>query len=206
METNLEETLAQMLCLALERPVAKEQVKLFSDVGNNKLIYSVPTPDGEYLAVAVPRDLPEGSEEYDLLNEYRLLKLFYSEAEEFFPKPGIYIESETHRIFTMELLPQRRIREVKPELIEEEQRELVWQIGYVMGVTYGRTGYFTEEPHDDNILCEHDGEPIVKLIDTAHFIEGDLEQLKEATYREQDLCDVYQEEFEEGLENGLNEA
>ncbi len=223
-EQSIEESIAQLLCLALERPVTKEQVNLFSDIGNYKFIYSVSTSDennvlsdenrpnmedvdyNDYLAVAVPRETPIGEEEYDLLEEFRLLKLFYREAEDFFPKPGIYIESDTHRIFTMELLPQRRIRKVKPELDDRELGEVVWQIGYAMGVTYGRTGYFTEEPHDDNILVEHDGDPIVKLIDTAHFIEGSKEELIQYAYKFQDICEVYEAEFLEGLENGMNEA
>lgn len=196
--------LIQLLTQALKNPISPDQVQLYSDVGNYKQVYKLKLDDKSLLAVAVAREA-----DYDLYGEFKLLERLHDEVPEYFPDPAFYHERDGHRVMAMEFFPQPTIRQTKSILIGSRRLEelTAHQIGFALGLTHQRTGYITDEPHDDNILVGIETNPItIKLIDAAHFREGSLDELREAAYEQQDLCKTYRRCFNEGIRYGRDEA
>ena len=196
------EHIAVLLKEPLKRDVSPDEITLLSDFGMNKVVFSIDDGPTELLAIACPR-----SEDYDLYGEFQLLKKLHANAGDFFPEPKFFYESSLDRLFAMERLPQKMMSDVKKSpRYDQIQSALAFQIGYAMGFTYGKTGLFTEEPHDGNILASDEDMPVVKLIDAAHFIPGskrDLFEIVLKTYGyEREECVENPREFVDGLTRG----
>ena len=73
--------------------VSPEEIKLVSDVGQNKIVFSAPYQNKEIIATALPR-----SKDYDLHREYELLNQLHQGAQEIFPQPVFYFETNENEI------------------------------------------------------------------------------------------------------------
>jgi hypothetical protein len=127
--------LARTLREALGLDIRSSDIRLHSEEGANKLIFSAPYHSKRIIALALPI-----FSEYDLHKEYLLLSRLYTDVPEFFPEPLFYAETREKKVMGMELLPHESIRVLKTttnlNYDEDMQRRLAASIGYALGFTY----------------------------------------------------------------------
>lgn len=192
--------LEALLAIKYDQPEYTPRAKLFSEVGKNKKIFSANIPGSEIIAVAAPM-----YREYDLKREYDLLKKLHEAHPEYFAKPIFYFSEEGCAVFGMEMFEHDRLKVIKNRLDPQEEETLVFDIGYALGRVFERTGMYTEDPNENNILAlekeEEEGFE-VKLIDTDHYTEGDIQDLYEAFGNVNQICNQYWDTFKDGIYEG----
>ena len=88
-------------------------------------------------------------------------------------------------------------------------RELAYQIGVAMGEVHAKTGRFSSEPHDGNILARatEDNKLDIRFCDAIQFREGDLEAAVRAVLinkGERPECFRFIKQFRNGLSQGTS--
>ena len=198
------EMLSNYLSDYFKKEISIEQISFLSDRGMNKRVFTF--NDDKILAIAIPKGA-----DYDLGSEFKKLKLLYNNVSLYFPKPEFYLDTIDQEIMGMEFLPHKPIGDLKALLSESQQESLSRNIGESMGYTLGKTGLFTEEPHDYNILAQSVNDSMeVKLIDADHFIPGNIRDVASIVLRtyahDREECVKYPKSFLEGLEKGYYAA
>ncbi|MBI2573662.1 hypothetical protein HYV86_07390 [Candidatus Woesearchaeota archaeon] len=199
--SDIKEHIRSLVCKGLGNEYSDSSITLFSDDGTQKIIYDVSRPTGEsLLVVAVPRE-----KEYDLPEEYAKLEHLYDKVPDFFPKPLFYEEEGALKVFGMQRFPHKSLEQQLERLERNvDLREGVsFEIGNAMGYTFALTGMYSTAPHEGNILCRTvKGTIDIKLVDAAHFEEGNLRNLRQSVQGELPWCNKVL--FRNGLENGLD--
>ena len=151
---------------------------VFVDNGNEKGIYRVRTQDGIYVAAAANRDCdhPGGT----LLQEYNVLHALYAGAPEFFPRPRAHYESEEDgmegELMIMEFLPQVNLMRFGDSGKSLDRRKLAYLLGEAIATVNAKTGRYSSDPHDGNILVGGEGKNLdIKFCDAIQFKTGSLE-------------------------------
>ena len=147
--------------------------------GSEKGVYKVKSDDGTFLAAAGARD-----KNRRLLPEYNALHSLYDKAPEFFPRPIAHYSpeqvQETGDLFLMELLPHLDLMHFDKRSYPRDGmyfRDLASAIGKGVSIVHAKTGMYSSEPHDGNILVRLDdnGELALRFCDAIQFREGSIE-------------------------------
>ena len=217
-------------CMVLVKPLSKEEVErhenlireyfsqiqgqdhpeiVFVDNGNEKGVYRVETQEGVHVAVAANRDYdsPGGT----LLQEYNILHALYSGAPEFFPKPKAHYQSSTtdvsDELLVMEFLPHLNVMRHADRAEVFDRRKFAYLLGEAVAKVNAKTGRFSSDPHDGNILLRGEGQDLeLKFCDAIQFKTGSLEDgvrsiLVDRNARPEAYRFIHR--FKEGLARGI---
>ncbi|MFA6462117.1 MAG: hypothetical protein WCV90_07685 [Candidatus Woesearchaeota archaeon] len=152
--------------------------------GNEKGVYKVFVDDNVYLAAAASL-----TPERRLLKEYTVLHQLYDGAPDLFPRPIAHYSPENVQasgdLIIMEFLPHQNIMEFDKFSYRGKEgfhRALAYTIGRSVAIVQRKTGRYSSEPHDGNILVKlgPEGQLDLRFCDAIQFLEGSLEQAVEA--------------------------
>lgn len=161
--------------------------------GHQKGVYKVKIGDQEFTAVAANRD-----KYTKLLEEYNILHKLCSSAPEFFPRAISHYKSpnkETpEEVMVMELLPHVDLDRFKKNgsvRVPDFHRRLAYELGRAVAEVHIRTGMYSSEPHDGNIMILVDpenpaGDLYLKFVDAIQFMEGSVEDAVRAMLASRD--------------------
>ncbi|GEM_PF-1871503 len=181
--------------------------------GAEKGVYKVKLSKGEFLAAAAARQKAR-----KLLDEYTILHKLYGAIPDYFPKPVAHYrdpsEEDLGDLLVMELLPHLDLTKFDKHSYEGSlgfHRELAYQLGVAFAKVHAKSGYFSTEPHDGNVLVrvEERNKLEVKFCDAIQFKQGTLEEAVDSVMGYRDFrpeCFRFIIQFRKGLAQGLNEA
>jgi hypothetical protein len=182
--------------------------------GVEKGIYRVRSGSEEFLAAAASKDVRR-----ELLSEYNILGNLYRGAKEFFPRPISHYSpedvDELGELFLMQFLPHLNLMDFDKSKFNgtglQYTQELAYQIGKSVAIVHSKTGRYSSEPHDGNILAKvnDDNGLELKFCDAIQFRSGDIEQAVRAIISSKDErreCYSQIKSFRNGLADGLNIA
>ncbi len=182
--------------------------------GQEKGIYKVVTPTEQLLAAAGSIDLSR-----KLLPEYNLLNILHTSAPKFFPRPiAHYAPKDANSrgdLFLMEFLPHVDVDYIKPSDFQKQGgyfRNLAYEIGRGVAIVNYKTGRFSSEPHDGNILVKltNEGQAIdIKFCDVIQFRQGNLEDAAQSILEDKFMrpeCFRFIGKFRKGLVQGMSEC
>ena len=148
--------------------------------GVEKGVYRVEFNNQKVLAAAAARD-----ETRLLLEEYNILTHLYRGAARFFPAPkGHYVPQNgtLGEVLLMEFLPHLDIDRFLQESprVENFYRKLAYQLGKAVAAVNIKTGRYSSEPHNGNILVRSKKDNVeIKFCDAIQFKTGSLEDATE---------------------------
>lgn len=175
-------------------------------VGNGveKGVYRVDWRDESIIAAAAAID-PGAS----LLKEYFILSELYDMSPNFFPKPYSHSASRNGlgEMIAMELLKHIDLKQfrIKNDIkVDDLHRKLSYLIGRSIGEVTQKTGRYSSEPHDGNILAKlnKNNEIEIKFCDASQFLEGTIEDACQSilTFKEdRPECFRFINKFRKGL-------
>jgi len=177
----------------------------FIDNGIHKLVYKVRTPQEELIAVAAAYDESNLEKEFDKLDE------LHQSCPQLFPEAKSVFTQDDIDVILMEFLPHVRVDKFKAANPGRD-REIARSIGYATGYVLKRTGQFTEEPHNGNILLGLDGNIVeARFVDADHFVGGMMFAAMD-TYEselpntDRPECREYWTDFVESVQIGVEDA
>jgi hypothetical protein len=152
------------------------QIKIdYHNNGAQKGIYLVTVGEESYMAAAGSRD-----QSRRLLPEYNLLSSLWNNCADFFPRPiAHYAPTDVSKrgdIFLMEFLPHQDLMQFPKISCPDFGRKFAYQLGQAVALVNMRTGHYSSEPHDGNILARMKDESLeLKFVDAIQFLAGDIE-------------------------------
>lgn len=151
----------------------------FYDNGNEKGVYKVHVGNEHYMAAAAAR-----KRERLLLEEYNVLHELWENAPEFFPRPISHYRPKCIEVLgdliIMELLPHLNLKRADRHVYHGEggfYRTLAYELGKAAAVIHAKTGRFSSDPNDGNILVKPTYDSLdLRFCDAIQFIPGTLEE------------------------------
>lgn len=145
------------------------------DNGNEKGVYKVHSGKTDYLAAAANRD-----RRATLLEEYNILHMLYESVPNFFPEPYAHYKSSAENslgeLILMEFLPHLNVMKFSRENPSFDRREFAYKLGKSLAEVNSRTGRYSSDPHDGNILLRNTEEGLdLRFCDAIQFRTGSLE-------------------------------
>jgi hypothetical protein len=169
--------------------------------GAEKGVYKVKYSDGLFVASAAAIN-PERK----LLEEYNILHELFQEVPTLFPKPLSHYSSQKNglgELITMELLPHKDLNLLRNSGVSSFYRDLAREIGMGVGKVNLRTGRYSSEPHDGNILGRFENGKIeIKFCDAIQFRKGDIGDAVQSILSSPEVrpeCFRFIKQFREGL-------
>jgi len=175
--------------------------------GEQKGVYKIDYGEGTFVASAAARD-PKQS----LLEEYNILTELYVGAREFFPKPIAHFSAEEDlgELLIMEFLPHRDLDHITHIGVTDYYKKLSRKIGRAIALTNIKTGRYSSEPHDGNILGIVNGDDVaIKFCDAIQFHKGGIASAVDSILCDRNMrpeCFRFIKHFREGLVDGITEA
>tara|TARA_Y100000310_G_C20633464_1_gene789916 strand:+ start:461 stop:1189 length:729 start_codon:yes stop_codon:yes gene_type:complete len=182
--------------------------------GVEKGVYRVVTSTDQLLAAAGSIDLSRR-----LLSEYNLLSVLHTGTPNFFPRPIAHYapkDAETRGdLFLMEFLPHVDVDEIELGSFHQPSgyyRALAYEIGRGVAIVNYKTGRFSSEPHDGNILVAvtQEGQSLdIKFCDAIQFKQGNIEDAAQSILEDKETrpeCFRFIGKFREGLIQGMSEC
>ena len=173
----------------------------YLDNGDEKGIYKVSYAGDVFVASAASID-PEKR----LLEEYNILHELWDKVPHLFPRPISHYSSsngELGELLTMELLPEKNLRELVNPGDFDFYRKLSKEIGKAVNEVQLKTGRYSSEPHNGNILASYsNGNFNLKFCDAIQFKKGSIEEAVESILSMRDMrpeCFRFIRQFREGL-------
>ncbi len=150
----------------------------FYDNGNEKGVYKVSVGNERFMAAAAAR-----KREKLLLEEYNVLHELWGNTPEFFPRPiSHYRPKEVETLgdlMIMELLPHLNLKKADRHVYTAEggfYRALAYELGKAAVIIQAKTGRFSSDPNDGNILVRPTFDSLdLRFCDAIQFIPGTLE-------------------------------
>jgi hypothetical protein len=183
----------------------------FYDNGSEKGIYKVKSGTEAFVAAATARN-----QNNRLLTEYNILHQLFNSASEYFPRPIAHYAPEQIEelgdLFLMELLPFPNLMKFdrsKYHNLIDFQRDLAYEIGKGIAIVNGKTGRYSSDPHDGNILAridENDGLEL-KFVDAIQFRVGGIEEAGRSLLtnrNDRPECFRFIHKLREGMADGMN--
>ncbi len=181
----------------------------YHDSGAEKGVYKVEVGDQMFLAAAAALD-----RERSLLTEYNILNSLYKGASELFPRPIAHYnpaDDSSGDLLVMEFLPHQRINHFQPHTYTKNGgffRALAKKIGESVAIAHAKTGRYSSEPHDGNIIVKLDknGDIDLRFVDAIQFKTGSLETAVRQMFvqpGERPECFRFIHKFREGLADGV---
>jgi hypothetical protein len=187
-----------------KRQVGDSEIE-YIDEGASKAVYKIGT-EMPILAIAASRYMGEEFE-----GEFEKLRFLHEKCPDHFPRPIAVIEMEEgNKVIFMDYLDFQRINKFK-EAGSATDKEMAAAIGYAVGYVFAKTGMFTKEPHDGNILLKKDGNGVrAKFVDVDHFENGNISELIFEYFLNNSWarteCIKNRRAFEGALERGIKEG
>jgi hypothetical protein len=173
--------------------------------GYEKGVYKVEYADNIFVASAAARDAKRS-----LLEEYNILNELYGGASNLFPRPIAHFSADSGigDLIAMELLPHKNINRLEPLSVSDFYRNLARKIGEAIAVINAKTGRYSSEPHDENVLgIIKNGDIELKFCDAIQFKKGNLYSTVEAILIDPQMrpeCFRFIKHFREGLVDGIS--
>lgn len=173
----------------------------YLDNGDEKGVYKVSYSGGVFVASAASID-PEKK----LLEEYNILHELWDKVPHLFPRPISHYSPSNRKLgelLTMELLPEKNLRDLLNPGDLNFYRELAKEIGKAVNEVQLKTGRYSSEPHNGNILASYsDGKFNLKFCDAIQFKKGSIEDAVDSILSMKDMrpeCFRFIRQFREGL-------
>lgn len=173
--------------------------------GAEKGVYKVKYTQGSFLASAAAIDPKRG-----LLEEYRILHQLYGGAPEYFPRPMAHYSASDERLgelITMELLPHKDLNKLSNPGRPNFYREVAYEIGKAVATVNFKTGLYSTEPHDGNILARDEAGKIeIKFCDAIQFKPGNIENTVNSILLDSNMrpeCFRFIKQFRNGIAEAM---
>ncbi len=182
--------------------------------GAQKGVYKVKIDNEEFLAVAASND-----KSIRLLTEYNVLSVLYNGAPEFFPRPVAHYAPENAKelgdLMVMQFLPHDNLADFDRYQYTKQGgffRALAKEIGKSMAIVHHKTGRYSSEPHNGNILVKlnDNGDIDLKYCDAIQFLTGSLDDaVRQMLGNNKEIrgeCYRFIKQFREGLASGVSDT
>ena len=189
-----------------EKTLGSKEIEIeFLANGAEKGVYKVDYSDGIFVASAAAI-FPTRR----LLEEYNILHELYNNVPSLFPRPiSHYSPKETGlgELITMELLPHQDLNKLTNPGRISFYKEVAREIGRGVGKVHSKTGRYSSEPHDGNILGRNiDGKVEIRFCDAIQFKKGSIQDavhsILSSPYMRPE-CFRFVKDFREGLVDAI---